>query len=67
MVTSPTGKGVVLMGGTSLPIIGPRYCSKKIIELSGNSIKSLQWNVLEQELMYSRKGHLAFSVPDEFQ
>ena len=66
MVTSPTGKGVVLMGGSSHQCAGQRYSSKKILELSGNSIKSLKWNVLEQKLMYPRQGHLAFSVPDEF-
>ena len=66
MVTSPTGKGVVIMGGSCHQFVGPRYSTKKILELSGNSIKSLKWNVLEQKLMYPRQGHLAFSVPDEF-
>ena len=68
MVTSPTSKGVVLMGGNSFQCFYmKRYSSKTILELSGNSIESLEWNVLEQELMHPRGGHLAFSVPDEFQ
>ena len=75
MVTSPTGKGVVLIGGQRLKFDRdtifqrifhiPKYCSSKhLLELSGGSIESLKWNVLEQELMNPREGHLAFSVPD---
>ena len=71
MVTSPTSKGVVLMGGNSFQTsyfnFGVRSTSKTMLELSGNSIESLVWNVLEQELMHPRGGHLAFSVSDEFQ
>ena len=71
MVTSPTSKGVVLLGGnsfrTSFFNFGEKSSLKTILELSGNSIESLEWNVLEQELMHPRVGHLAFSVSDEFQ
>ena len=62
MVTSPTGKGVVLIGGNRLKNV---YCSSNnLLELSGGSIESLKWNVLEQKLMNPREGHLSFSVPD---
>ena len=58
MVTSPTGKGVIAMGGTTNS--GTR--SKAMFELSA----SMQWTRLEQTLQIEQFGRLlAIPIPDE--
>ena len=57
IVTSPNGKGVVLIGGTGN--------EAGLLELTGNSIHSLKWVSLEQKLMYPRNYHVVFPIPDE--
>ena len=58
MVTSPTGKGVIIMGGSE----GPGKYSKAIFELA----KSMQWTRLEQTLQIEHIGRsLAIPIPDE--
>ena len=54
MVTSPTGKGVIVMGGNN---------SKAMFELS----QSMEWTRLEQTLQIEHKygGQLAIPIPDE--
>ena len=53
MVTSPTGKGVIVMGGRS---------SKAMFELS----QSMEWTRLEQTLQIQHYGgQLAIPVSDE--
>ena len=52
MVTSPTGKGVIVMGGTN---------SKAMFELS----QSMEWTRLEQTLKIGHLGPLAIPIPDE--
>ena len=63
MVTSPTGKGVVLIGGktggSSLRYFNNMY------ELSGNSIEDLKWSVLDQKLKFERSAHVSFAIPNE--
>ena len=57
MVTSPTGKGVIVMGGYSS---GGR--SKAMFELT----QSMQWTRLEQTLQIEHNGgQLAIPIPDE--
>ena len=57
MVTSPTGKGVIAMGGYSF---GGR--SKAMFELS----QSMEWTRLEQTLQIEHYGdQLAIPIPDE--
>ena len=57
MVTSPTGKGVIVMGGYS-----SRSVSKAIFELS----QSMEWTRLEQTLqIYHYGGQLAIPIPNE--
>ena len=56
MVTSPTGKGVMAMGGHSF---GGR--SKAMFELSA----SMQWTRLEQTLQIEHYYSLAIPIPDE--
>ena len=56
MVTSPTGKGVIAMGGRSSGVN-----SKAIFELS----QSMQWTRLEQTLQIEHYAPLAIPIPDE--
>ena len=57
MVTSPTGKGVIVMGGCS-----SEKNSKSIFELS----QSMEWTRLEQSLRIDHVEPLAIPIPDEF-
>ena len=57
MVTSPTGKGVIVMGGETA---SGEY-SKAMFELS----KSLQWTKMEQTLQIKHWAPLAIPIPDE--
>ena len=59
MVTSPTGKGVIVMGGTKR--YGCGWGSKAMFELSN----SMQWTRLEQTLKNQHGGPLAIPIPDE--
>ena len=52
MVTSPTGKGVIVMGGRS---------SKAMFELT----QSMEWTRLEQTLKIDHFAPLAIPIPDE--
>ena len=52
MVTSPTGKGVIVMGGNN---------SKAMFELT----QSMKWTRLEQTLQIEHFAPLAIQVPDE--
>ena len=56
MVTSPTGKGVIIMGGNT----AGEY-SKAIFELSA----SMEWTRLEQTLQIEHQAPLAIPIPDE--
>ena len=56
MVTSPTGKGVIAIGGDSS---GGR--SKAMFELS----QSMQWTRLEQTLQIEHYHPLAIPIPDD--
>ena len=56
MVTSPSGKGVIVMGGQS-----PRGSSKAMFELSA----SMEWTRLEQTLQLEHWSTLAIPIPDE--
>ena len=57
MVTSPTGKGVIVMGGET----ESEEDSKEMFELS----QSLQWTRLEQTLQNEHYWPLAIPIPDE--
>ena len=57
MVTSPTGKGVIVMGGNT----APREYSKAMFELS----QSMEWTRLEQSLKIGHWAPLAIPIPDE--
>ena len=57
MVTSPTGKGVIAMGGST----APGQYSKAMFELSA----SMQRTRLEQTLQIGHLAPLAIPIPDE--
>ena len=57
MVTSPTGKGVIVMGG----ITESGENSKQMFELS----QSMEWTRLEQTLQIEHLAPLAIPIPDE--
>ena len=57
MVTSPTGKGVIAMGG----ITESGENSKAMFELS----QSMEWTRLEQTLKIDHTYPLAIPIPDE--
>ena len=62
MVTSPNGRGVVLIGGS---LMGFMF-SKSMLELWGNSLETLKWIPLNHTLQFARRHHVAFLVPDDF-
>ena len=58
MLTSPTGKGVIVMGGET----NPYKPSKAMFELT----QSMEWIRLEQTLQIEHFGRsLAIPIPDE--
>ena len=57
MVTSPTGKGVIVMGGST----APEEYSKTMFELA----KSMEWTRLEQTFQIEHGFPLAIPIPDE--
>ena len=56
MVTSPTGNGVIAMGGSTSGGI-----SKAMFELT----QSMEWTRLEQTLQIDHLAPLAIPIPDE--
>ena len=65
MVTSPTGKGVVLIGGFNVTDDDKWRRSNLLLELSGDSTENLQWKIMSQQLKFSRASHIAFIIPDQ--
>ena len=61
MVTSPSGKGVVVIGGYNYNEGKP---SNALLELKG--ISSKEWVPLKQTLQHARNGHIAFPIPDNW-
>ena len=63
LITSPTGKGVILIGGRDIY----DYSGKtNLIELSGNSIESLAWTILEQTTHLERSNSTLCYIENEF-
>ena len=58
MVPSPTGNGLVIIGGRK----GGLSSSNEILELSINSSGSLEWFVLGRKLKPAKYNHLAFKM-----
>ena len=63
MVTSPTDRGVVVIGGElEGEYSWQQPCSNALFELSGDSIDTLKWTILKQKLQYPRSMHLSFPI-----
>ena len=61
MISSPTEKGVVMIGGYK-----PKFgASSDLLELSGDSQETLEWKILEQKLQHPRYYHLSFSISND--
>ena len=63
MISSPTENGVVMIGG--VPVHDNSFVSNNFLELSGNSIETLEWKILEHKLQYARFGHVSFSISND--
>ena len=61
MVPSPSGKGVVVIGGYNRT---ERTCSNALLELKGSSN---EWIPLKQTLQHARERHVAIPIPDEWE
>ena len=64
MVSSPTERGVVVIGGRSTTSWNGEAndFSDYLIELSGDSIGSLTWTILDQRLQYGAFKHVSFQI-----
>ena len=62
IVSTPNANSLLLIGGYNW---NESSFSSAIYELSGDSINSLQWTLLQHKLRYPREGHLAFHIPDD--
>ena len=78
MVPSPTGHGVVLIGGKSIYSYTCKMMTSAeinvLLELTAygkpygdmeNSMNSLEWIQLDQKLEYARCSHMAFIIDDD--
>ena len=61
MISSPTEKGVVMIGGKKQNY---EY-SSDLLELSGDSQETLEWKILEQKLQHPRAFHVSFSISND--
>ena len=67
MVSSRTGKNVVMIGGCT-----NRRCfygffpdSPYLLELSGDSKETLDWKILDQKLQHPRHNHILFCISND--
>ena len=61
MVPTPSGKGVILIGGYN---DSHRRTSNLLLELAGQCLASLRWNIMELKLKIQRSQHLTFFISD---
>ena len=61
MISSPTEKGVVMIGGKK----NNGEYSSDLLELSGDSLETLEWKILEQKLQNPRGLHVSFSISND--
>ena len=66
MIPSPTGKGILMIGGYKYKIrASVGIASSDILELSGDSKKKLRWKFLQQKLQYPRSDHITFPISND--
>ena len=61
MISSPTEKGVVMIGGKKKNF----QESSDLLELSGDSQETLEWKILKQKLQHPRSHHVSFSISND--
>jgi len=61
VVPTPSGKGVILIGGYN---DSHRRTSNLLLELAGQCLASLRWNIMELKLKIQRSQHLTFFISD---
>ena len=67
MVSSPTGRGVIIIGGKAGRIpSNMQNLVRSFIELSGDSVESLKWTFLEQKLRHYRIDHTSMIISEQF-
>ena len=66
IVTSPDGKGVVLIGGEVVNDDGMNSIFTEILEMREDEDGSVgSWEFLEQHLKYPRRSHIVVPISDE--
>ena len=67
MISSPTERSVVLIGGQYHVYKKEEVCeySCDLLELSGDSIDTMEWKILKQQLQYPRPFHISCSISNE--
>ena len=65
MVKSPTGKGIIIIGGSRRCMENQSFPLDALYELSGDSIDTLKWTRLEQKLQIARYNHFSFYIPNQ--
>ena len=64
MIASPTERSVVLIGGERENEY-EEYDSFELLELSGDSIDTMEWKILKQKLQCSRRFLMSYSISNE--
>ena len=64
MIASPTERSVVLIGGERENEY-EEYDSFELLELSGDSIDTMEWKILKQKLQCPRPFYLSYSISKE--
>ena len=74
MIASPTERGVVLIGGEYHVYKKEKvyeyherdeYDSYDLLELSGDSIDTMEWKILKQKLQCPRPFYMSYSISNE--
>ena len=61
MISLPTEKGILMIGGYAK---NHEWVSN-LLELSGDSVETLEWRILEQKLQHPRSHHVSLSISND--
>ena len=61
MISLPTEKGILMIGGYAK---NHKWVSN-LLELSGDSVETLEWRILEQKLQHPRSHHVSLSISND--
>ena len=62
VIASPNGNGLIIIGGLIHNGLNGVTETNKLLELCGNTVKTMKWVPLEQNLQYARAFHLAIAM-----